>query len=275
MNKLSRNNHLILLLLGSLLVAWPTLIWYQARMTDGSDNNWGVFALIVACCISFAKRATQQTLSDSQLNLKIINFLLLGYFVAQLFSFYALVQGVIFALLLASILSQFNNNSKLNFGLVGLMILSLPLFASLDFYFGYPLRYFIGLVSSFLLNLQGLGIRLEGVNLVLADKVILIDGPCSGIKMMWTGSFLVFSFVAYFNLSFTQSVKLSLMAFTAILIANILRINALFYIESGLFESLQWMHEPLGLVCYGFAIISILYFGLRQVRNSNPIKGVS
>ncbi len=261
----------ILVLLGTVIAIWPSLIWYQARMSDGSDNNWGLLALLTAFIITVTKRSTEDQAQRPQVNFKLLNGLLLIYIIFLFLNVYPLLQAASAALLLACILSHIHGGNKLNYGLTGLMILSLPLFASLDFYLGYPLRYFVGLVSSALLHLQGLNVSLEGVKLIMADQVIIIDGPCSGIKMMWTASFLVSSFVALFNLSLKQSIKLGLLSFCFVLIANILRVTALFYLESGLLKNLQWMHEYVGLVCYGLAVLVTVYFGLQLASQKQNI----
>lgn len=266
--KFVRDTKLLLIIFGLLIITWPTVVWYQARMLDGSDNNWGLMALLVAIVVSVKKKKKIHSTHYLKINLGLINLMLLVYIVSIVFSFYTLIQMMIVTILLSSVLSQWGNRSRINFGIVGLMLLSLPLFASLDFYLGYPLRYFIGLLSSYLLNLHGLGIRLEGVSMLFDDKVILIDGPCSGIKMMWTGSFLTFSFIAYFDLNLKYSIKLSLISFAATLTANVFRICALFYVESDILGSLKWMHETVGIVCYSMAVAVILYSGVRIVNLS-------
>jgi len=240
--------------------------WYYGRMNDGSDNNWGWFALLMVLVISYFKWAQKEKERRVKFNYLVINFLVFCYFMAMLFSVPMLLQSVILALIVAIALCYFNGLKRLNLGIVGLMILSLPLFASLDFYCGYPLRLLIGRIGLWFISLQGLNVSLEGVNFVFANKVILIDGPCSGIKMMWMASFLVFSFVAHFEFSARQSLKLSVMACITVLIANVLRVSALFYLESGLLAELKWMHELVGLVCYGVAIATILFFVLHLDR---------
>ncbi|VAW75506.1 hypothetical protein MNBD_GAMMA12-1918 [hydrothermal vent metagenome] len=260
---------LIIVLVGVLLATWPTIAWYHSRMTDGSDNNWGIFSLIIALLISFLKPTALMQKTNFSIELRKIHYLLAIYIISMSLSIYPMIQAVIVVMLYSCVLSQFNRSTKISPGLVGLLFLSLPLFASLDFYCGYPLRIIIGIASSFILNLQGVGVNLEGVNLVLGNKVIMIDGPCSGIKMMWTGSLMVFSIVAYYNLTLKQSFRLAVIAFTSILIANILRICALFYIETTQLNA-PWLHDAVGLVCYFAATIIILYFALQQINQ--PIK---
>ncbi len=274
--KMTERGKLCAVLFGLLLATWPTGVWYYSRMTDGSDNNWGIFSLSIALFISIIKPAPSLQKENFSVDLRKIHYLLAIYILAMSLSIYPMIQAMIVVLLYACVLSQWSKSAKMNPGIVGLLFLSLPLFASLDFYGGYPLRMIIGVASSFILNLQGAGVNLEGVNLVLGNKVIIIDGPCSGIKMMWTGSLMVFSIVAYYRLTLKQSFTLGVIAFTSILLANILRVCALFYIETTqvniLFNrpfNMPWLHDAVGLVCYFAAIITILYFALQQI-NRHP-----
>jgi hypothetical protein len=75
-------------------------------------------------------------------------------------------------------------------GLWSLLLLSLPSVASLEFFLGYPLRVLVGEATAFLLQMQGLDVWREGVCLHFGEKLIWIDAPCSGIKMLWFGLFL-------------------------------------------------------------------------------------
>jgi hypothetical protein len=62
-----------------------------------------------------------------------------------------------------------------------------------------PLRVIVGVATAFLLQMQGLDVWREGVCLHFGEKLIWIDAPCSGIKMLWFGFFLasfLFVFIA-------------------------------------------------------------------------------
>ena len=73
---------------------------------------------------------------------------------------------------------------------IALFVLSLPLIASLQFYAGYPLRAMTAEGATQLLNLFGFDVARSGVAMSWEGRTILVDAPCSWVRMLWTASFL-------------------------------------------------------------------------------------
>ena len=73
---------------------------------------------------------------------------------------------------------------------VGLGLLGLPMASSLQFYLGYPLRVASGAVALVLLRLGGVAVDREGVYLRAGGELVMIDAPCSGMRMLWAGLLL-------------------------------------------------------------------------------------
>ena len=71
---------------------------------------------------------------------------------------------------------------------LGLALLGLPMAASLQFYLGYPMRVASGAVALVLLRLSGIPVVREGVYLRWGGELVMIDAPCSGIRMLWAGA---------------------------------------------------------------------------------------
>ena len=75
---------------------------------------------------------------------------------------------------------------------VTLAWLSLPVVPLLQLHLGYPLRAAVGHGLAAINDLAGLlpGLRAEGAALVVQDRWILIDEPCSGVRLLWAALLL-------------------------------------------------------------------------------------
>lgn len=164
--------------LAALLIGhWSVCPWYIARLDDGSDEPWGLLALgtVFACLILRRETFRWQVAS-------------LGFAAATLLG-QSILPSETPALIRASL-------AMVGFGaliyhrrdgvpLAALLLLSLPVIASLQFYLGYWLRLITGHGSGVLLNLLGVDVVPSGVLLLWRGETIAIDPPCSGIRMLW------------------------------------------------------------------------------------------
>jgi hypothetical protein len=66
-----------------------------------------------------------------------------------------------------------------------LIVISLPVVPSLQFYLGYPARYISASLTVPLLQMQGLAVTQSGTNLVWQNQMLQFDAPCSGVTMLW------------------------------------------------------------------------------------------
>ncbi|HYE74429.1 MAG TPA: archaeosortase/exosortase family protein, partial [Blastocatellia bacterium] len=135
-------------------------------------------------------------------------------------------------------------------GLGGLLLLALPVTASLQFYLGYPMRVFVGLLASPMLNLAGFAVVREGACLKWGDQLIVIDAPCSGVRMMWAALFLTFTLAALNQFGWLKSGLAVLLSFIAVLLGNTLRAAALFYLEAGIIHLPAWAHDAAGVIVF-------------------------
>src|SRR5262249_39732051 len=140
---------------------------------------------------------------------------------------------------------------------------SLPLMASLQFFLGYPLRSFIATLSVPLLRLNGLAVTREGTALDWAGRLVEIDAPCSGVKMLWAGMFLTFTRACLFRLNAGRTILAAAFAFATIVLGNVLRSTALFYIEAGIVNLPSFAHTGIGVVVFGMTASAIAY-GVRH-----------
>ena len=135
-------------------------------------------------------------------------------------------------------------------GVAALLLLSLPVVASLQFYLGYPMRWVAAQGTVGLLSLMGIDVMQQGTTLISGGQEVGVDPACSGVKMLWTGLALAGWFSARERLSLGRTGVLMAAAVGAVLIANAVRAAVLFLPESGRVDWPEWTHEGMGLVAF-------------------------
>ncbi len=261
-----RLNHTTLLFSASLLALWPVIDWYTKRLLDGSDEKFGVLALITAIGYLLTQRANDR---QARIPLLTLSLLMLVYLCSYVF-LPSILRAAIAITLLGVLCSHYFLGRGLTPALWGLLLLSLPLMASLQFFLGYPLRWLVGDVAAHLLQLNGLAVTHTGTLLNWDGGSVSIDAPCSGIKMMWFGFYLCLTLACVYRMRLARLLALSLMTLGIIIAANILRATALFYIESGLIPMPAWAHDGVGMVTFIAAAIAILWLADRLAPRYVP-----
>ncbi|MCA9444294.1 MAG: archaeosortase/exosortase family protein, partial [Candidatus Omnitrophica bacterium] len=142
----------------------------------------------------------------------------------------------------------------------GLLVLSLPVISSLQFYLGYPLRVVTGEIATPFLQAMGYSVVREGTILRWGEDLISIDAPCSGVRMLWVGFYLTFTLASFFQLRIKATVIASFFAFVSILAGNALRTAALFFVEIDVFPFPGWIHPGIGILIFLAVGLSILAF---------------
>lgn len=234
---------LLLLLLGT---HWPVWQWYFQRASDGSDEPWGLLALASVFLFvpwSRMKKHVPEWLLVAALTFEI-------FFALFADSWLPLPR----ALSLVSLLGLILLNLGAPAGVTGLLCLSLPWIATLQFYLGYPLRVVTGEVTRWMLNACGLDVLREGIVLIWHNQQVVIDRPCAGIYMLWFGGFITYLMASYFRLTFRQCLSLGITSFLLILTANVLRNFVLFFLETGLLPLPDVAHEWVGVGLFLLAI---------------------
>src|SRR5262249_38646361 len=150
---------------------------------------------------------------------------------------------------------------RLHPGLWGLLLLTLPVIASLQFYLGFPMRALVAGLAAPMLRINGFAVVAEGATLNWKGDPILIDAPCSGVKMLWTGFYLTFTLACYYKLNAKRTALACAASFGAVIIGNTLRAAALFYVETGAINmSLpDRTHEGVGVVIFAATAIAIAW----------------
>lgn len=254
----------ILFAAGLLTWAVPSLVWYVRRMTDGSDEPYGILALAAWAALLGYHFAKHRNLLD--------RFPDRMDGAAGLATAIALLLAPSFPLVHAGILVGFVSWMAIRRGappaLLGLGILSLPVIATLEFYCGYPLRYACGWLGTGLFQLMGIPVRIEGISMWIDSSEVVIDRPCSGLKYLWFGWFVTALAGSLYGLSARRFLVFSLFSGLTLFLANTLRINLLFLLEWKGLGGAE-MHEWIGLMVFAIALAAILSAS-RRLKNNSP-----
>ncbi len=263
------------LLAVELLAFWPVWRWYVHRLNDQSDEAWGIVALLTAVLFAFRGAALSggdgnpaPIAARSRHALILPAILLLSYSLSYHF-LSPLPRAAIAMTAIAATISAIRFGRRFHLGVCGLLLLALPVAASLQFYMGFPMRAVVARLTALMLQFNGFAVVAEGACLNWNGDLILIDAPCSGVKMLWTGFFLTFTLACYYRLNAKRTALACAAAFVAIIIGNTLRAAALFYVEAGAANlSLpNWTHEGVGVVVFAATAIAIALAAQRIAKS--------
>lgn len=241
---------LIALLIAAL---WPHWIYVARRMVDGSDEPWGVVALVTVALLLWRDRA--------QFELPPRVALVAGAVLAILAAAASLTlpdlaaSGIAMFALGIVIVHALRRPAA---ALIALLWLTLPIVASLQFYFGYPLRVVAAWGAAQLLGVAGLDVTPAGASLLWNGRTVLVDAPCAGIGMLWVGSYTA-ALLSYVNRADARRTADNAFAAGAVvLLANVLRNTLLFLTEARVVDWPAAAHDALGLFAFAAAIIPIV-----------------
>ena len=259
-------NHkpIIILLLVQSVAFWPVWRWYWARMADGSDEPWGVLALVTGLLITLL-RGNKNVQHIAAFKLTLISTLSVVLYILIYPYAPPLLRGGIALLVLSGSLSRCFFARPLQPGLLGLLLLSLPVIASLQFYGGYPMRLLTAHLSAEIISSIGYPVKASGTSLLWFGEVVAVDAPCAGIKMLWSGLFLHFTLIAWNNLTLKMSWLTTSITLSTLFFANVIRATLLFFTESGLIDAPGWAHQAIGL--FTFLIVAMMILTIhRQIK---------
>lgn len=240
----------------TVIAFWPIWKWYFSRITDGSDEPWGILAVFTA---GFLLLMTSDRKKPAEINLVAACCLMLLYAVSYPYV-PRLVQAALALSATALILCDFLGK-RLSMSIWGLFILGLPIVASMQFFLGYPMRAVSGFLSAKLLNLGGLSVVQQGILLTYGDLNVLVDAPCSGVRMLWAGIYLCLTLSALFGFGCVKTLLFAGGGTCIVIAANAVRSAALFYLETGIIKMPQYCHEAAGVLVFAGAGAIILFMG--------------
>jgi exosortase/archaeosortase family protein len=248
------------------LALWPHGAWVVRRVRDGSDDPLGLAALAVLALLLWRLaprlRVAPQTgwLAGAAALTIAANALL---FIAP-----PLFAALVASLALAAGLMAWLPAAGTRAPLAGLLVLALPLIASLQYYGGYPLRVLTAQLSTWALQLAGIAAERAGAAMTVRGQLVIVDAPCSGVQMAWMAYFCACAFAALAGLHDAAFVRRLPFVGLLVLAGNVLRNTVLVALEvrpQGLDATL---HESIGIavlaaVCT--AVIATMRGGRRGV----------
>jgi len=250
-------------LLGLLLASlWPHGVWLARRLTDGSDEPWGLLALVTV--LALVVRARRELIMPTRAALVASGALaalaaLLSFLVPPIFA-----AGL--AMLALAVFITLALPRRPAAPMVTLLLLALPVIASLQFYLGFPLRLATAHAAAPLLALGGVEAQASGAALLWQGRTILVDPPCAGIGMLWVGSWAA-ALLSYLNdASARRTLINGCFAAVVVFAANVLRNVLLFFPEAGLVPAPAWLHPAIGLAAFAAAIVPVLVFTSWRTR---------
>jgi exosortase/archaeosortase family protein len=239
-----------------LAALWLHLAWIARRLTDGSDEPWGLLALVTVLLLVARDRAQLAAPSPRALA---ASGLLAALAAVALWWLPALLAAALAMLALAVYVTAALPQRPAA-PMVTLLLLALPLIASLQFYLGFPLRVATAHVAAPLLALLGIDAAPAGAALLFDGRTVLIDAPCAGIGMLWVGSYTA-ALLSYLNGADARRTLVNGAGAAAIVFAaNVLRNVLLFFVEAGLIEAPAGVHDAVGLAAFALAIVPIVAF---------------
>ncbi|MDF9826162.1 exosortase/archaeosortase family protein [Ereboglobus sp. PH5-10] len=251
---------------GVLLAGWPVLRWFVARLGDGGDERFGLVALALALILT-PRAVWRERIAAWRLIVAGVFALAVAFPVSG-------TPMLLRALLLVCALSVLFCRGGGALGRAGLLALSLPVTATLQFFAGYPLRVLTAELGRPLIALFGVATERSGVALEWAGGVVVVDAPCSGVHMLWTGGVLVCAVAAWLRLGAGRAFFFGVAGLCAILLGNTVRAAVLFFIESGLWRAPGWAHEGVGLAIFAALATGLLWlgFGLKGANREGGAK---
>jgi exosortase/archaeosortase family protein len=253
----------VAVLLGGLVLAlWPHWIYMARRLVDGSDEPWGILALATVLVLVARDRAELSVPTRSAL----VASAALGVLAAAASLAMPDLAAAAIAMLALALFLVHALPGRPATPLVALLLLALPVIASLQFYLGFPLRAFTAHAATLVLALAGVDASAAGAAIVHRGTTVLVDAPCAGIGMLWIGSYTAALLSYLARADGTRTAINAVAAALLVLAANVARNAALFFPEAGFVQWPAWSHEAIGLAALALAVVPIVLITSRPSR---------
>jgi exosortase/archaeosortase family protein len=244
------------------LALWPHGAYVAQRAVDGSDDPLGVVALIAALALVASQHARLR-LSPQLPWLAAAAVLALLANGAWWAGVPALASALVAAASFACALLAWWPRERARAPLLGLVLLTLPWLATLQFYLGWPLRVLTAQLSAWGLQLAGFAAERSGASMVVAGRLVIVDAPCSGVQMAWFAYFTACVGAAASGVSDRDFIRRAPRVGLVVLAGNVVRNSVLVALESRPAALAPTWHEAIGLVALG-AVCATVWLLMRR-----------
>ena len=241
---------------------WPVWQWYVQRMNDGSDEPWALAALAAAILLSWPRGGLRLAERDT--------LLAAGAALTMVYAVLApfappLVRALAALAALGCVWISLSGARERAPAVIGLLALSVPVIASLQFYAGHPLRIITAGGATTLLNLFGGDVTREGTNMMSGGHLVIVDAPCSGVRMLWTAAALCCVLAGLRDRISWPGLAVSLLLVAPIVIvANASRAALLFLLETAAEPPPGMLHAAVGV--FTFVLVGVLLLASEQLQ---------
>jgi exosortase/archaeosortase family protein len=231
-----------------MLALLPVIHWFCQRLNDGSDEPLGLLTLVLALALAWRDRSSLVVSRAARIGGAVL--ILLS--VIGIFGLPPLLRA---GLAITGVAMTYGIHRKC--GLLGLLMLSLPVAASMQFYLGYPLRLVAAEGTIRLLELFSIVAFRSGTQIELGGKIIGVDPACSGVRMLWHALVAAMALAAIHRLTWRATVIGGLLAIVLVIPANVMRATLLVAKETGNLPGMFIDHGGVGLVSFAVILLPL------------------
>jgi exosortase/archaeosortase family protein len=229
------------------LALWPHGVYLVQRALDGSDDPLGVIALVAVAALVVRQRQRLRLTPHLGWLTAALGFALLANG-AWWSGAPSLASALLAALSLAGALLAWWPREQGKAPLLGLVVLTLPWLATLQFYLGWPLRVLTAQLSTWILQGAGFMAERSGASMVVDGQLVIVDAPCSGVQMAWLAYFTACTCAAVTGLPDRAFVRRVPLVGAIVLAGNVVRNSVLVALESRAQPVPATWHEAIGLM---------------------------
>ena len=240
-----------------LMALSPVIVWFVKRLDDGSDEPLGLLTITLVFMLTWRDRNSLTASARARAcgaGMMLASALMILWLPPMLRAGLA-VSGV-------SVFFGIHRRA----GLMGLLALSLPVVASLQFFAGYPLRVAAAEGAVRLLEMGSVVVARTGAQIEVGGRVIGVDPACSGIRMLWHALVAAMGLAAFHRLSWRATVVMGLLALALVVPANILRAFLLVFEEIGYWEKSGLLHGGIGLASFALILLPLWIVAAKRTR---------
>jgi exosortase/archaeosortase family protein len=246
------------------LACWDGWRLLALRIADGAVAI-PLLGLALGVVAAWAKLKRDRTVSTVLVSLVLAAFAIASLIAPPIVRIAVAVTGIVI------VLHGAFGGKRMPFPVLAMAMLALPILPTLDFYLSWPMRRVSAILSAGLLRQSGFNVGVDGAAISWQGQLLLFDGPCSGVRMLWAALMLT-SMLALIGRAGPVRYGGALLV-TVILatFANALRATSLFFLEGGFLPQIKGpiMHEMVGVAAFAM-LGGMLFAGMRWHEERMP-----